>query len=173
MLFQILSFVLQLFLLAIFISCVGSMFFESSWLCCKNFRSLPELSLLKETSVRGLTVSTPKANSISDTSICSSHSGELIVVHQAKFDAFFFNNIIMLERWQELWKFLLDKVDRDQEMFFISVSVLKDSYRYWTKNWTCDFFYIPVILYFFPQFPLINEAERKIYHTPFPSFFFF
>nr|GMC65920.1 uncharacterized protein LOC109167710 isoform X1 [Ipomoea batatas] len=54
-----------------------------------EIRSLPELSLLKETSVRGLTVSTPKANSISDTSICSSHSGELIVVHQAKFDAFF------------------------------------------------------------------------------------
>nr|GMC57331.1 Guanine nucleotide-binding protein, beta subunit [Ipomoea batatas]GMC63937.1 Guanine nucleotide-binding protein, beta subunit [Ipomoea batatas] len=65
-----------------------------------EIRSLPELSLLKETSVRGLTVSTPKANSISDTSICSSHSGELIVV------------------------------DRDQEMFFISVSVLKDSYRF-------------------------------------------
>ncbi|XP_019172348.1 PREDICTED: uncharacterized protein LOC109167710 isoform X1 [Ipomoea nil] len=65
-----------------------------------EIRSLPELSLLKETSVRGLTVSTPKANSISDTSICSSHSGELIVV------------------------------DRDQEMFFISISVLKDSYRF-------------------------------------------
>ncbi|RAL46465.1 hypothetical protein DM860_004744 [Cuscuta australis] len=65
-----------------------------------EIRSLPELSLLKETSIRGLRVPTPKANSISDTCICSSNSGELILV------------------------------DRDQEMFFISVSVLKDSYRF-------------------------------------------
>ncbi|XP_019172350.1 PREDICTED: uncharacterized protein LOC109167711 [Ipomoea nil] len=63
-----------------------------------EIRSLPELSVLKETSVRGLTLSTPKQNSISDTSICSSQSGDLIVA------------------------------DKDQEMFFISVSV-RDSYR--------------------------------------------
>ncbi|CAH9105937.1 unnamed protein product [Cuscuta europaea] len=65
-----------------------------------EIRSLPELSLLKETSIRGLTVSTSKANSISDTSICSSRTGELILV------------------------------DKDQEMFFFTVSVLKDSYRF-------------------------------------------
>nr|GLL19079.1 uncharacterized protein LOC109167711 [Ipomoea trifida] len=63
-----------------------------------EIRSLPELSVLKETWVRGLTLSTPKQNSISDTSICSSPSGDLIVA------------------------------DKDQEMFFISVSV-RDSYR--------------------------------------------
>ncbi|XP_070024076.1 uncharacterized protein [Nicotiana sylvestris] len=65
-----------------------------------EIRSLPELSLLKETSVRGLILSPPKANSIADHSICASKNGELIVV------------------------------DRDQEMFFVSVSLQNDTFRF-------------------------------------------
>ncbi|XP_019233700.1 PREDICTED: uncharacterized protein LOC109214258 isoform X2 [Nicotiana attenuata] len=65
-----------------------------------EIRSLPELSLLKETSVRGLMLSPPKANSIADHSICASKNGELIVV------------------------------DRDQEMFFVSVSLQNDTFRF-------------------------------------------
>ncbi|KAJ8567715.1 hypothetical protein K7X08_019923 [Anisodus acutangulus] len=65
-----------------------------------EIRSLPELSLLKETSVRGLTLSPPRANSIADHSICASKNGELIVV------------------------------DRDQEMLFVSVSLQNDTFRF-------------------------------------------
>ncbi|CAN4078591.1 unnamed protein product [Withania somnifera] len=65
-----------------------------------EIRSLPELSLLKETSVRGLILSPPKTNFIADHSVCSSKTGELIVV------------------------------DRDQEMFFISVSLRNDTFRF-------------------------------------------
>ncbi|KAF3634910.1 putative high mobility group B2 protein-like isoform 1 [Capsicum annuum] len=63
-------------------------------------RSLPELSLLKESSVRGLSLSPPKANSIADHSVCASKTGELVVV------------------------------DRDQEMFFVSVSLQTDTFRF-------------------------------------------
>ncbi|CAN4083583.1 unnamed protein product [Withania somnifera] len=65
-----------------------------------EIRSLPELSLLKETSVRGLILSPPKANCIADHSVCASKTGELIVV------------------------------DRDQEMFFVSVSLQNDTFRF-------------------------------------------
>ncbi|XP_009590622.1 uncharacterized protein [Nicotiana tomentosiformis] len=65
-----------------------------------EIRSLPELPLLKETSVRGLILSPPKANSIADHSICASKNGELIVV------------------------------DRDQEMFFVSVPLQNDTFRF-------------------------------------------
>lgn len=65
-----------------------------------EIRSLPELSLLKETSVRGLVLSPPKANAIADHSVCASKTGELIVV------------------------------DRDQEMFFVSVSLQNDTFRF-------------------------------------------
>ncbi|XP_060192272.1 uncharacterized protein LOC132621837 isoform X2 [Lycium barbarum] len=65
-----------------------------------EIRSLPELSLLKETSVSGLILSPPKANSIADHSICASKNGDLIVV------------------------------DRDQEMFFVSVSLQNDTFRF-------------------------------------------
>lgn len=45
-----------------------------------NYRSLPELSLLKETSVRGVKYSPSKANSLPESIICSSKDGELLVV---------------------------------------------------------------------------------------------
>ncbi|KAL3525173.1 hypothetical protein ACH5RR_013545 [Cinchona calisaya] len=65
-----------------------------------EIRSLPELSLLKETSVRGLRPSIPKQNSISNTSVCFSCNGNVILV------------------------------EGDQEAFFISVSLQKDVYRF-------------------------------------------
>lgn len=45
-----------------------------------NVRSLPELSLIKETSIRGFTNSTLKPNSLSNISICTSREGELVMV---------------------------------------------------------------------------------------------
>ncbi|XP_031269259.1 uncharacterized protein LOC116127759 isoform X2 [Pistacia vera] len=62
-------------------------------------RSLPELSLLKETSIRGFTYSMPKPNSLSDTLVCSSWDGELVMVNG------------------------------DQEIFFVSVLLQKDFLR--------------------------------------------
>ncbi|KAK3023413.1 hypothetical protein RJ639_042801, partial [Escallonia herrerae] len=46
-----------------------------------EIRSLPELSLLRETSIGGLIFSSSKVNGISDKSICSSRDGEIIVVN--------------------------------------------------------------------------------------------
>ncbi|XP_059438419.1 uncharacterized protein LOC132171187 [Corylus avellana] len=46
-----------------------------------EIRSLPDLSLIKETSIRGFTYSTSKPNSFSDISICGSSEGELVVVN--------------------------------------------------------------------------------------------
>ncbi|KAK2966840.1 hypothetical protein RJ640_027799 [Escallonia rubra] len=46
-----------------------------------EIRSLPELSLLRETSIGGLIFSSSKMNGISDKSICSSRDGEIIVVN--------------------------------------------------------------------------------------------
>ncbi|CAN6541397.1 unnamed protein product [Malus baccata var. baccata] len=46
-----------------------------------EIRSLPDLSFIKETSIRGFTYSTPKPNSFSDSSICSSCEGELVMVN--------------------------------------------------------------------------------------------
>ncbi|KAL5538587.1 hypothetical protein UlMin_045509 [Ulmus minor] len=46
-----------------------------------EIRSLPELSLLKETLIRGFTCSTPKSNSLSDTSICSSLEGDIVMAN--------------------------------------------------------------------------------------------
>ncbi|XP_060675169.1 uncharacterized protein LOC107424288 [Ziziphus jujuba] len=46
-----------------------------------EIRSLPELSLLKETSIRGFTFSTPKPNSSSNSSICSSLEGDIVMVN--------------------------------------------------------------------------------------------
>ncbi|KAL6274225.1 hypothetical protein ACE6H2_024917 [Prunus campanulata] len=64
-----------------------------------EIRSLPELSLIRETSVRGFTYSTPKPNSFSDSSICSSCEGELVMANG------------------------------DQEIFFFSLSLHKKSFR--------------------------------------------
>ncbi|CAA2975560.1 uncharacterized protein LOC111387404 [Olea europaea subsp. europaea] len=64
-----------------------------------QIRSLPELFLLKETSVNGLTLMTSKASSISDNSVSSSHDGELIVVNG------------------------------DQELFFLSIFLRMETYR--------------------------------------------
>ncbi|KAF5735885.1 hypothetical protein HS088_TW14G00014 [Tripterygium wilfordii] len=47
-----------------------------------EIRCLPELSLIKETSIRGSTYTTPEANSFSESSICSSWDGELIMVNR-------------------------------------------------------------------------------------------
>ncbi|PON82737.1 Guanine nucleotide-binding protein, beta subunit [Trema orientale] len=46
-----------------------------------EIRSLPELTLLKETWIRGFTYSTPKPNSLSKTSICSSLEGDIVMVN--------------------------------------------------------------------------------------------
>ncbi|KAK9012346.1 hypothetical protein V6N11_040403 [Hibiscus sabdariffa] len=46
-----------------------------------EIRSLPELSLFKETSIRGFRYSAPKPNSLSDSSICSSNSGDFVMVN--------------------------------------------------------------------------------------------
>ncbi|KAK2999096.1 hypothetical protein RJ639_023440, partial [Escallonia herrerae] len=48
-----------------------------------EIRSLPELSLLRETSIGGLIFSSSKVNGISDKSICSSRDGEIIVGSKA------------------------------------------------------------------------------------------
>ncbi|KAF8405551.1 hypothetical protein HHK36_010458 [Tetracentron sinense] len=64
-----------------------------------EIRSLPELSLLKETLIRGFTFSTSKLYSDSETSICSSCNGELILANG------------------------------DQEVFVVSVLSRKENYR--------------------------------------------
>ncbi|GMI68258.1 DUO1-activated WD40 1, Tomosyn-like [Hibiscus trionum] len=64
-----------------------------------EIRSLPELSLLKETSIRGFRYSAPKPNSLSDSSICSSNSGDFVMVNG------------------------------DQEFFIFSVLLQKDIFR--------------------------------------------
>ncbi|XWS42234.1 hypothetical protein CRYUN_Cryun17cG0150600 [Craigia yunnanensis] len=64
-----------------------------------EIRSLPELSLLKETSIRGFRYSTPKPNSLSDSSMCSSNCGDFIMVNG------------------------------DQEFFIVSVLLQKESFR--------------------------------------------
>lgn len=46
-----------------------------------EIRSLPELSLLKETSVRGFKYSPPNVNSLPESIICSSKDGDLLVVN--------------------------------------------------------------------------------------------
>ncbi|CAK9156297.1 unnamed protein product [Ilex paraguariensis] len=65
-----------------------------------QIRSLPELSLLKETSIRGLSLLSSKPNSNPDSSICSSLNGEIIMVNG------------------------------DQEVFFVSVLLEKGIYRH-------------------------------------------
>ncbi|OMO83377.1 hypothetical protein COLO4_22550 [Corchorus olitorius] len=64
-----------------------------------EIRSLPELSLLKETSIRGLRYSTPKQNSSSDNSIGFSNCGDFVMVNG------------------------------DQELFIVSVLLQKESFR--------------------------------------------
>lgn len=46
-----------------------------------EIRSLPELSLLKATSIRGLALSTSKLNSLPDNSVCASQNGDIIMVN--------------------------------------------------------------------------------------------
>ncbi|XP_022740862.1 uncharacterized protein LOC111292647 isoform X2 [Durio zibethinus] len=64
-----------------------------------EIRSLPELTLLKETSIRGFRYSTPKPNSLSDSSMCSSNCGDFVMVNG------------------------------DQEFFIVSVLHQKESFR--------------------------------------------
>ncbi|PIA46731.1 hypothetical protein AQUCO_01500343v1 [Aquilegia coerulea] len=65
-----------------------------------EIRSLPELTLLKEISVRGLTIQNSKSDSYSDNALCSSSDGELILVNG------------------------------DQEVFFVSLLLRKEIYRF-------------------------------------------
>ncbi|KAG7544956.1 Lethal giant larvae (Lgl)-like C-terminal domain [Arabidopsis suecica] len=46
-----------------------------------EIRSLPELSLLKQTSIRGFTYSSPKPNSLPETTISASWDGDLVMVN--------------------------------------------------------------------------------------------
>lgn len=46
-----------------------------------EIRSLPDLSLLKATTIRGLTLSTSKPNTLPDSSICASQNGDIIMVN--------------------------------------------------------------------------------------------
>ncbi|XP_062102768.1 uncharacterized protein LOC133812938 isoform X2 [Humulus lupulus] len=46
-----------------------------------EIRSLPELNLLKESWIKGFTYSTPKPNSLSDTTICSSLEGDIVMMN--------------------------------------------------------------------------------------------
>lgn len=93
-----------------------------------NFRSLPDLSLLKETSLRGFTF--PSSNS--EISLSSSSEGELLVVIK----------LIMIRNLQHisisnirncLWNHSLLssflQVNADQEIFFVSSLSRKDIYR--------------------------------------------
>ncbi|CAK7355561.1 unnamed protein product [Dovyalis caffra] len=64
-----------------------------------EIRSLPELSLIRESSIRGFTYSAPKLNSFSASSICCSRDGELIMVND------------------------------DQEMFIVSLLLQKENFR--------------------------------------------
>ncbi|XVF16029.1 hypothetical protein REPUB_Repub09cG0206400 [Reevesia pubescens] len=64
-----------------------------------EIRSLPDLLLLKETSIRGFRYSTPKPNSLSDSSMCSSNCGDFVMVNG------------------------------DQEFFILSVLLHKESFR--------------------------------------------
>ncbi|KAK8304591.1 hypothetical protein V6Z12_D03G002700 [Gossypium hirsutum] len=60
-----------------------------------EIRSLPELSLFKETSIRGFRYSAPKPNSLSDSSMCSSNSGDVVMVNG---DQEFFILSVLLQR---------------------------------------------------------------------------
>ncbi|KAH9710607.1 Lgl C domain-containing protein [Citrus sinensis] len=66
-----------------------------------EIRSLPELSLLKETSIRGFVYLTPKPNSLSNTLMCSSWDGELIMVNGNQ-EAFFISAL----RQRDFFRFL-------------------------------------------------------------------
>ncbi|KAH9662350.1 Lgl C domain-containing protein [Citrus sinensis] len=70
---------------------------------CGKFeiRSLPELCLLKETSIRGFVYLTPKPNSLSNTLMCSSWDGELIMVNGNQ-EAFFISAL----RQRDFFRFL-------------------------------------------------------------------
>ncbi|OAY57661.1 uncharacterized protein LOC110609749 isoform X2 [Manihot esculenta] len=65
-----------------------------------EIRSLPDLSLIRESSIRGFTYASPKLNSLSDSSICCSQDGEIVMVNG------------------------------DQEMFLVSVLLQKDQFRF-------------------------------------------
>ncbi|XP_057994797.1 uncharacterized protein LOC110660741 isoform X3 [Hevea brasiliensis] len=65
-----------------------------------EIRSLPDLSLIRESSMRGFTYASPKLNSLPDSSICCSHDGELVMVNG------------------------------DQEMFLVSVLLQNEQFRF-------------------------------------------
>lgn len=93
-----------------------------------NFRSLPDLTLLKETSLRGFTF--PSSNS--EISLSSSSEGELLVVIKLimirDLQHISMNNIRNCLWTQSLLSSFL-QVNADQEIFFVSSLSRKDIYR--------------------------------------------
>lgn len=73
---------------------------------CGNLRSLPELSLIRESSIRGFTYSAPKLNSFSARSICCSWDGELIMVQQL----YLLSSNLLLERVLEIFTWTSIKI---------------------------------------------------------------
>ncbi|KAG5530010.1 hypothetical protein RHGRI_030393 [Rhododendron griersonianum] len=95
-----------------------------------QIRSLPDLSLLKETSIRGLTLSTPKLNSVAAYAMCSSLDGELVVVNG------------------------------DQEMFFVSILLQKNTYRHLdsvSRVYKKDLITVPRVI----SAPVIPQEKKK------------
>ncbi|KAI8536802.1 hypothetical protein RHMOL_Rhmol10G0285300 [Rhododendron molle] len=95
-----------------------------------QIRSLPDLSLLKETSIRGLTLSTPKLNSVAAYAMCSSLDGELVVVNG------------------------------DQEMFFVSILLQKNTYRHLdsvSRVYKKDLIAVPRVI----SAPVIPQEKKK------------
>lgn len=87
-----------------------------------NFRSLPELSLVKESSIRGLNSSTSKPSEII---VSSSHDGELIIVSHRLF--YYLTDFV--DRKKALY-FVYIQVNGDQELLFVSTLLHKEAYRY-------------------------------------------
>lgn len=71
-----------------------------------EIRSLPELSLIKETAIRGFTYSTSKPNSYADNSICSSSEGELVMVNSDQ-EIFLFSLLLQKQSFRLLDSFNL------------------------------------------------------------------
>ncbi|XP_065855738.1 uncharacterized protein [Euphorbia lathyris] len=77
-----------------------------------ELRSLPELSLIKEFSVRGFTYTAPTLNTLSDNSICCSQDGEIVMVNGNQ--ELFIVSILRNEQFRLLYSF--DQVYRKDLM---------------------------------------------------------
>ncbi|CAI9110485.1 OLC1v1010528C4 [Oldenlandia corymbosa var. corymbosa] len=83
-----------------------------------EIRSLPELSLLKETTLRGFRPAIPKSNSISSTSMCFSGHGDILAVESDQ-EAFFIH--VLLEN--DVYRFL----DRVSEVYSSEPTIAEGS----------------------------------------------